>query len=417
MPTKVNLKNLAELTNEAYHPYYLNDSRYLILYGGAGSGKSVFTAQKHLIRILNEPNHRILVVRKVARTLRHSVFALLRDLIAEWGLTKLFKINKSDMEITCVNGNQILFAGLDDVEKLKSITGITSIWIEEASEIAENDFNQLDLRLRGKSKNYKQITLTFNPISALSWLKSHFFDVIRPNVTRLKTTYLDNRFIDTEYKEMIEGLKDKDHVLYQIYALGEWGVLGNLIYTNWTVEDISTDDEWYGSTYQGLDFGFNNPSAYVKLGIKDDEIYIYDEFYRKGLTNTELIKELTGQADKHQLITADSAEPDRIKEFKNAGFKIVGAKKEKGSVETGIDYIKHRKVHVHPSCVNTIKELQSYKYKEDKDGIVYDQPVDMYNHILDAARYALDDLRQHKPIYTGSLSANTDLHRVSPNLQ
>jgi len=415
MPTKVKLNNLAELTNEAYHSYYTDDSRYVLYYGGAGSGKSVFAAQKHMVRILNEPNHRILVVRKVARTLRHSVFALFRDLIAEWGLTKLFKVNKSDMEITCVNGNQILFAGLDDVEKLKSITGITSIWIEEASEIAESDFNQLDLRLRGKSKNYKQITLTFNPISALSWLKAHFFDVSRPNVTKLKTTYKDNRFIDKEYKEMIEELANKDHVLYQIYALGEWGLLGNLIYTNWTVEEISTDDEWYGSTYQGLDFGFNNPSAYLKVGMHDDELYVYDEFYRKGLTNTELIKELTGQVDKWQLITADSAEPDRIKEFKNAGFKIVGAKKEKGSVETGIDYIKHRKLHVHPRCVNMIKELQSYKYKEDKDGRVYDQPVDMYNHLLDGLRYALDDLRQHKLAYTGSLSANDSLQRVSPN--
>lgn len=415
MATKVKLKKIAKLTNEAYHDYFINDSRYLIMYGGAGSGKSVFAAQSHLVRILNEPNHRILVVRKVARTLRHSVFALFRDLIAEWGLTKLFKVNKSDMEITCVNGNQILFAGLDDVEKLKSITGITSIWIEEASEIAESDFNQLDLRLRGKSKNYKQITLTFNPISALSWLKSHFFDVSRPNVTKLKTTYKDNRFIDKEYKEMIEELKNKDHVLYQIYALGEWGLLGNLIYTNWTVEEISTDDEWYGSTYQGLDFGFNNPSAYIKVGMHDDELYVYDEFYRKGLTNTELIKELTGQADKWQLITADSAEPDRIKEFKNAGFKIVGAKKEKGSVETGIDYIKHRKLHIHPRCVNMIKELQSYKYKEDKDGRVYDQPVDMYNHLLDGLRYALDQLRQHPQTYTGSLSANDSLQRVSPN--
>lgn len=321
------------------------------------------------------------------------------------------------MEITCVNGNQILFAGLDDVEKLKSITGITSIWIEEASEIAEGDFNQLDLRLRGKSKNYKQITLTFNPISALSWLKSHFFDVVRPNVTKLKTTYLDNQFIDKEYKEMIESLKDKDYVLYQIYALGEWGVLGNLIYTNWVVEDISINDEDYGSTYQGLDFGFNNPSAYIKLGMKDDEIYVLDEFYRSGLTNTELIKELTGQADKWQLITADSAEPDRIAEFKQAGFKIIGAKKEKGSVETGIDYIKHRRLHIHPNCVNTIKELQSYKYKEDKDGNVYDQPVDLNNHILDACRYALDDLRRHKPTFHGSLAANDDLSRVSPNIQ
>ena len=376
----------------------------------------MFAAQKHLVRILSEPNHRILVVRKVARTLRHSVFALFRDLISDWSLTKLFKINKSDMEITCVNGNQILFAGLDDVEKLKSITGITSIWIEEASEIAESDFNQLDLRLRGKSKNYKQITLTFNPISALSWLKGHFFDVIRPNVTKLKTTYIDNKFIDQEYKEMIEGLKDKDYVLYQIYALGEWGVLGNLIYTNWVVEDISKDPEDYGSTYRGLDFGFNNPSAYIESGFKDDEIYVYQEFYRKGLTNTELIEALSF-VDKRQEIIADSAEPDRIKEFKQAGFrKIRGAKKEKGSVESGIDFLKRRTIHVHPDCVNTIKELQSYKYKEDKDGNVHDEPVDLFNHALDSLRYSYLTLRLAFRPTVVNLQVNAELARPSENV-
>ena len=377
----------------------------------------MFAAQKHLLRILNEPDHRILVVRKVARTLRHSVFAQFRDLIGDWNLTKLFKVNKSDMEITCVNGNQILFAGLDDVEKLKSITGITSIWIEEASEIAENDFNQLDLRLRGKTKNYKQITLTFNPISALSWLKKHFFDVSRPNVTKLKTTYLDNKFIDAEYKDMIESLKEKDYVLYQIYALGEWGVLGNLIYTNWVVEEISKDEDDYGSTYQGLDFGFNNPSAYVKSGYKDDEIYIFKEFYRRELTNTELIEALDGCADKNKEIFADSAEPDRIKEFKQSGYrKIRGAKKEKHSVKSGIDFLRGRKIHVHPDCVETIKELQSYKYKEDKDGNVFDEPVDLFNHCLDGLRYSYETLRLTFRPTVVSLAANTELARPSENV-
>ena len=321
------------------------------------------------------------------------------------------------MEITCVNGNQILFAGLDDVEKLKSITGITSIWIEEASEISENDFNQLDLRLRGKTQHYKQITLTFNPISALSWLKGHFFDVIRKNVTKLKTTYLDNKFIDDEYKEMIEGLKDKDYVLYQIYALGEWGVLGNLIYTNWVVEEISTDEDDYGSTYQGLDFGFNNPSAYVKLGYKDDEIYIFKEFYRTGLTNTELIEALDGYADKNKELIADSSEPDRIKEFKQAGYRrIRGAKKEKHSVKAGIDFLRGRTIHVHPDCVNMIKELQSYKYKEDKDGNVFDEPVDAYDHLADSVRYSIEVLRLTFQPTVVSLAANSGLARPSGNV-
>ena len=409
----VDLSELRKGTNGVYYPLFHDKSRYLVLYGGAGSGKSVFAAQKKIRRVMSEPGHRILVIRKVATTLRNSVFTELKKVIYGWGVQDLFKIN--DLRIKCLNGSEFIFAGLDDAEKLKSITGITSIWIEEATELTEKDFNQIDLRLRGKTKNYHQIILSFNPISALSWLKRRFFDIPDKNATVIKTTAKDNRYNDDAYQDLLDSYKQKDHYTYLVYTLGEWGVLGNLIYTNWTVEEISTDDKMYGSTYQGLDFGFNNPSAYAKLGLKDDEIYIYKEFYRKGLTNPELIQELEGIASKQQELTADSAEPDRIKEFKQNGYRIKGAKKEKGSVESGIDYLKSRKIHVHPSCVNTIKELQSYKYKEDKDGNVFDTPVDMYNHILDAARYACDDMRQHKQTYTGSLSANNDLTRVSPN--
>lgn len=171
---KIDLTALPELTNDIYYPLYKDTSRYLVLYGGAGSGKSVFAAQKILVRMLTEQPHRFLVARKVARTLRFSVFSLFQDMIAQWELTPLFKVNKSDMTITCINGNQILFAGLDDPEKLKSIAGITGIWIEEASELEQKDFQQLDLRLRGPTKYYKQIILTFNPISALHWLKKVF---------------------------------------------------------------------------------------------------------------------------------------------------------------------------------------------------------------------------------------------------
>ena len=193
---RIDLTALCELTNEVYYPLYRDKRRYLVLYGGAGSGKSVFAAQKILVRMLTEQPHRFLVVRKVARTLRFSVFSLFQDMIAQWNLTPLFKINKSDMTITCINGNQIIFAGLDDVEKLKSIAGVTGIWIEEASELEERDFHQLDLRLRGPTKHYKQIILTFNPISALHWLKKVFFDFKKENATVVKSIYKDNKFID-----------------------------------------------------------------------------------------------------------------------------------------------------------------------------------------------------------------------------
>ena len=379
---KIDLTALPELTNDIYYPLYKDTSRYLVLYGGAGSGKSVFAAQKILVRILTEEPHRFLVVRKVARTLRFSVFSLFQDMIAQWNLTPLFKINKSDMTITCINGNQIIFAGLDDVEKLKSIAGITGIWIEEASELEQKDFQQLDLRLRGPTKYYKQIILTFNPISALHWLKKVFFDFKKENATVVKSTYKDNKFIDPEYVKVLEDLKNQDETYFKIYALGEWGVLGNLVFTNYVIEDIPTDESRYSSIYYGLDFGYNDPSALIKIGWKDSEIYVLDEIYERHLTNTELIKLCESRVDKRHLIIADSAEPDRIQEFKKAGFRIQPCTKGKDSVKFGLDWLKRRKIHIHPSCVNTIKEIQTYKYREDKDGNVLDEPVDFNDHAM-----------------------------------
>lgn len=220
--------NFPKLTNKAYYPLYKNKKRYLVLYGGAGSGKSVFAAQKLIKRMLMEKNHKILVVRKVAKTLRNSTFSLLRETIAQWGISEVFEFNKTEMEITCKNGNRILHAGLDDVEKIKSIHGITALWIEEASELTREDFQQLDLRLRGETGSYKQIILTFNPVAITHWLKK-FIDTGR-NVKALKTTYKDNKWIDDAYIQTIEDLKDADPYYYTVYGLGEWGILGKTIF-------------------------------------------------------------------------------------------------------------------------------------------------------------------------------------------
>lgn len=222
--------DIDDIMNTWAHPILDDQSRYLVLYGGAGSGKSVAAAQKIIIRMLEEKGHKFLVVRKVANTLRNSVFSLLRGTIADWGLSQLFKINKSDMDITCSNGNQIIFAGLDDVEKLKSIHGITGMWLEEASEMLQEDFQQLDLRLRGQTKWYKQIIISFNPISITHWLKIVFFDSNKANSKVVHTTYRDNMFIDDEYKATLEALKDQDPYYYTVYALGEWGVLGQTVF-------------------------------------------------------------------------------------------------------------------------------------------------------------------------------------------
>lgn len=210
--------------NDAYYPLLEDTNRYEILYGGSGSGKSVFASQKVVLRCVGENKHRLLCIRKVANTLRSSVYQILIDCITDLGLRAEFEINKTEMRFTHTpTGNEILLAGLDDVEKLKSITGITSIWIEEATELNEGDFDQVDLRLRGETENYKQIILSFNPIDERHWLKKRFFDFRTDNTTVLKTTYKDNFFIDDEYRRVLEQKASVSPNLYRIYYLGEWG--------------------------------------------------------------------------------------------------------------------------------------------------------------------------------------------------
>ena len=385
--------------NPVYYPYLNSTARYEIFYGGAGSGKSYFVAQKKVIQHLRDTGRKTLIVRKVKSSIRNTVFAQIREVVDDFGVRHKFEIPKGTayMDIRGPNGNEFLFTGLDDPEKIKSIAGITDIWIEEPTELTADDFKQLDLRLRGRSDFTKQITLTFNPISALHWIKGYFFDIKRDNCSILKTTYKDNLFIDDEYKQQLESYKEIDYIYYQIYALGEWGVLGNLIFNNYIIEDIPTEIENYGSIYQGIDFGFNDPSAYIKVGLKDDELYILDEMYLRGMTNNELIKCVGDKMGRGRVI-ADSSEPDRVKEFKQAGYDIVGAEKGPGSVKAGLDWAKRKRIHIHPNCTNFIKEIQGYKYREDKDGNVYDEPVDINNHLMDALRYALEPLRNERRI-------------------
>jgi phage terminase large subunit len=390
--------------NEVYLPYLKNLKRYNIFYGGAGSGKSVFVVQREVIHNINLGTN-LLVVRKVGKTNRDSTFALFKSIISAWNLGAYFKINQTDMRITNkLNGAQIVFAGLDDVEKLKSITfenGVLHrVWIEEASEIAKKDFIQLNLRLRGKLPKGKfyQITVSFNPIEVTHWLKDYFFDNNSKSekTSILHTNYKDNRFLDDEYIETLESFEDEDKYYYNVYTLGEWGVLGNVIYNKYKVWDFlhqSKLDFDNIDKFIGLDFGYNHPAVAALMSYYDDEIYIHDEIYMKKQTNDVMIEEVTDRWGKDYSIIADSASPDKIEEFAKEGFDIKGAKKNKESVKHGIDWIKRRLVHIMPHCQNHINEFQSYKWKEDKNGDIIDEPVKYHDDCMDADRYALDDHR------------------------
>jgi phage terminase large subunit len=228
---KLLLQQLHDQSNINFIPLYTNTDRYLVLKGGGGSGKSIFAGRKILERIINEQGHRILVCRKVAKTLRESCFQQLKGQISEHYNSSDFNINKTDMHITYTkNGNELIFAGLDDNEKLKSIYNVTSIWIEEASELEIEDFRQLDIRLRGETKNYKQMIISFNPVSITHWLKTEFFDVVKLDCTTHESTYKDNRFLDDAAIKVLEGFKDTDPYYYMVYCQGEWGVLGKTVF-------------------------------------------------------------------------------------------------------------------------------------------------------------------------------------------
>lgn len=397
------------LFNTIYRKHGLDNNAYFQIYfGGSSSGKSYFLAQRAVLDVLKGRN--ILVVRKVKNTVRGSVFNEIRKQILKFGLVKYFSINKSEMTITCkINNRQIKFGGLDDVEKIKSITPIdgvfTDIWIEEATEISQADFKQLKKRLRGQSKYDKRITLSFNPIHKSHWIYKHFFEIWQDDkkfvkgeidglpTTILKTTYKDNEHLEEQDKVNLEN--ESDQYYYEVYTLGNWGVLGNLIFTNWQVQDLSDKIEQFDNIFYGLDWGFYpDPFAFTKMHVdeKRGKIYIYDELYLYQRTNDTVIELVKEKYEGGRRIVADSAEPKSIQYFKNKGVKIKGAKKGAGSVEYGIKRLKDYDIIIHKNCFNTKKEFSLYKYKEDKNGEVIPTPVDKNNHIIDAVRYATEEL-------------------------
>lgn len=369
--------------NKAYKDVKNSNKRYVVLYGGAGSGKSYYTAQHIILDCLQNPGSHWCVIRKVARTLRNSVYELLTSLIIENDLSDLFQMNKSDMTITCIeNGSKIIMSGIDDPEKLKSIANINKFWIEECSELTQKDFTQIDLRLRGKNKYPNQIFITFNPVSNTHWLKTHFFDRINSDALVIKTTYKDNSQIDEEYKAKLEQFKETDSYTYDVYCLGNWGNLSGVVFYNWSVVDSFPD---CSDVFYGLDFGFNNPSAFVKIGIRDNEFYVQQLLYKPNLTNADLINELK-QFDIKGIIYCDAAEPARIQELQNSGFNAQSANK---SVRDGIDFVKAQHLNILDSSQDLINELNEYHWRKDKNDNQLDEPVKFKDHLIDAMRYGI----------------------------
>lgn len=416
-----------------YRPYFKDySSRINVFYGGAGSGKSKFVVQKMFYKLLND-KRKCLVVRKVGSTIRESIFAEFKTLISDLGLYNECNINKTDMTIDLPNGSTFIFKGLDDSEKIKSIQGIDDIVIEEATELIEGDFTQLNLRLRSKKDN-QQIHIMFNPVSKVNWVYKLFFKNKYKGALIVKTTYKDNKYLPKSYIESIENLKETNFPMWEIYANGKFASLDKRIFTNWEVLHFDVEDvkikecepiaqklglnvtnlmNPYGNpilkkhltrkSYFGLDFGYtNDPSAFVAFLVDENKrtIWIYDEFYRTGMLNKDIYDLISYKGYSKERIIADSAEPKSIEELRRLGLRrIKPARKGKDSIIHGIQYLQGFKIYIHPKCVNTIMEFENYTWQKDKKtGEYINRPIDDYCHLIDALRYGAEGIRLKKSI-------------------
>lgn len=402
--------NITVKANPGFKEVNQSRKRYIVMKGSAGSGKSVDTAQNYILRLMNDKGRNLVCIRKADITNRDSTFAELTGAIYRMfgdKAERYWKINASPLQITCRhNGNKIIFRGMNDDnqrEKLKSITfqkgKLTDVWIEEATEITQADFEIIDDRLRGllPEGQFYQIRMTFNPVNKNHWIKKNFFDISDPNVLTHHSTYLGNRFIDDAYRARMERRKKVDPEGYMIYGLGEWGEIGGLILHNWEVKEISTNLNDYDDVSIGQDFGFNHANAILLLGWKDSNVYILDEIYLHEKDTAEIITEAVRKGfPRNKQMWCDSAEPDRIKMWKKAGFRARGVDKggSSGSVKAQIDWLKQRTIYVHPHCINTIKEMQQWKWKKDeRSGEYLDAPVPIMDDAMAALRYGVESWR------------------------
>lgn len=394
-------KNFAEVNR--------SKKRYIVMKGSAGSGKSVDTAQHYILRLMQDKGRNLVCVRKSDITNRDSTYAeLMSALYRMFGEKWKFywKTTLSPLMLECrLNGNQIIFRGVNDDrqrEKLKSITfkhgKLTDVWIEEATELYQSDVEIIDDRLRGELPDglFYQIRMTFNPVSASHWIKKIYFDRVDEDVLTHHSTYLQNRFIDAAYHRRMERRKEVDPEGYRVYGLGEWGETAGLILHNWSVADISKDLQAYDGIANGQDFGFNHSNAILLLGWKDGNIYILQELYGYEKDTSEWISEADKiLLPKKKTMWCDSAEPDRIKMWKKAGYRAKPVVKEQNSVAAQIDWLKQRKIFVHPSCVNTIKELEQWRWQKDETtGEYLDEPVAFMDDAMAALRYGVEGWRK-----------------------
>ena len=405
--------NLYETVGKGYNRFWHSKHRYRVVKGSRASKKSKTAAIWFISNMMEHPEANTLCVRKTYRTIKDSQYADLKWACNRLKVSHMWEFTKSPLEaVYKPTGQKILFRGLDDPLKVTSITVDVGYlcwgWIEEAYEIMdESDFDTLDESIRGWVPDglWKQMTITFNPWNERHWLKSKFFDADDPDVLALTTNYTCNEWLDEADRRMFERMKRNNPRRYNVAGLGNWGIVDGLVFENWVeangkadnpepfeVADVLKAHPGAVAVF-GLDFGYTNDPTALFCGVYDAgsaTLWVFDEVYEKGMSNRAIAERVKAMGYGKERITADSAEPKSIDELKGYGLHVRGAKKGKDSVNYGIQFMQDLRIVIHPRCVNFLTEISNYTWDKDRFGKTLNRPIDDFNHLMDAARYALE---------------------------
>lgn len=405
---KKELIRLPEIVGKGYKAFWNFKGRYRVVKGSRASKKSKTTALWYIYNLMKYKDANLLVIRKTGRTLKDSCYTELKWAAKRLHVENLWNFTLSPLEATYIpTGQKIYFRGLDDPLKVTSITVdvgcLCWMWIEEAYEVMnEDDFNVLDESIRGEVPEglFKQITITFNPWNEHHWLKKRFFDADPdPDILAITTNYLCNEWLDASDIKVFETMKKNNPRRYAVAGLGGWGIVDGLVYENWKEEEFDVKSDAFLAAHPkllstfGLDFGYtNDPTAFFcgLLDLEHKQLFVFDEMYEKGLSNKRIADNIKAMGYGKERITADSAEPKSIDELKSLTLRVKGAMKGKDSIKNGIQWIQDLEIIIHPRCVNFLTEISNYTWDQDKFGTKLNVPIDDFNHLMDAMRYALE---------------------------
>ena len=377
------------LTDKQYE--HIEDmTRHLMIMGSAGSGKTIFACTKVILYALKYPNARIGVFRQTLPSLRETAWREIVELLEKYHID--YKENKSNGVVKLSNGSTISFTPVDDEKKLRSLN-LDFVYIEQCEEISEEAFIELDLRIRNEvSKKYGgQMLIVVQPSNKSHWLYRLFYQekVNDPDYKKIHFSYLENPFLPKDQAKVYEGLRETNYDRYLTHTKGEWISSSKQIFVNnW---EVGFDRSYFNYYVGGVDFGYNAPACFLLCGVYDEEFYILGEVYRAEMKTQEFLSRIVDLLAEYDLtisdldsVYCDSADPEKIQQFCDFGINAYPSVKD---VKAKISTTQESKIHVHPSCVNLIRELPMYEWKKNKDGELLDEPVKKDDHSIDALCY------------------------------